>query len=205
MKYEIVLIGTSMGGLAALETVLKGLSRDFRLPIAAVQHRGTQSTDRLSATLRRYTNLKVRETQDKEPIAPGCIYMAPPDYHLMVEKGTFALSTEAPVLYARPSIDVLFESAADAYGDRAIAVVLTGASRDGADGAARVQSRGGLVIVQSPATAESPTMPLAAIAATSTETVLPLTEIGPYLSRLTACAKEPNYGRRVQSQPSPGG
>jgi two-component system chemotaxis response regulator CheB len=184
MKTEIIVIGTSMGGLAALETILSGLSREFTLPIAVVQHRGVLSSDRLAVTLRRHTHLGVHEAQDKEPIKPGCIYLAPPDYHLMVEKGSFALSTEAPVLYARPSIDVLFQSAADAYAEGAVAVVLTGASRDGAEGAARIKERGGRLIVQSPATAESPVMPEAAIRAARADWVLPLSEIGPFLNNL---------------------
>lgn len=184
MKYEIVVIGTSLGGLAALETLFADLPRDFSLPIAVVQHRGVLSTESLSVTLRRHTSLRVRETQDKEEILPGHIYMAPPDYHLMVEPGAFALSTEAPVLYARPSIDVLFESAADAYAERVIGVVLTGASQDGAEGAACIKARGGCVIAEAPETAVSPVMPAAAIAATKVDWILPLPEIGPMLAAL---------------------
>lgn len=196
MDCEIIVIGTSMGGLAALEVLLSGLPPGFMVPIAIVQHRGVLSTDRLSATLRRYTDLQVHEAQDKQPILPGRIILAPPDYHLMVERGSFALSTEAPVLYARPSIDVLFQSAADAYGDRVVAVVLTGASRDGADGAARVKARGGLVIVQSPETAESPAMPEAALAAVKADWVLPLAEIGAVLGTLNCAQSRRFYGRK---------
>jgi two-component system, chemotaxis family, protein-glutamate methylesterase/glutaminase len=181
VAYEIVVIGTSMGGLVALETLLTGLPRGFSLPTAVVQHRGPLSTDRLCATLRRYTDLAVHEAQDKQPILPGCVYIAPPDYHLMVDAGHFALSTEAPVLYARPSIDVLFHSAADVYAERVLAVVLTGASRDGAEGAARVKARGGGVIVQAPETAEAPLMPEAAIEAARPDWILPLDRIGPFL------------------------
>jgi two-component system chemotaxis response regulator CheB len=181
---EIVVIGTSLGGLNALEVVLGGLGRGFGLPIAVVQHRGVMSTDRLSATLRRYTDLRVCEAQDKQAIAPGTVYLAPPDYHLMVERGSLALSTEAPVLYARPSIDVLFQSAAHAYGSGVVAVVLTGASRDGAEGVQHVQERGGFVIVQSPESAESPVMPESAIAAAQVDRVLRLEQIGPMLVSL---------------------
>jgi two-component system chemotaxis response regulator CheB len=183
-KYEIVVIGTSWGGLDALETLFGDLPADFSLPIAVVQHRGVQSTESLATTLRRHTSLPVREPQDKEAILPGYIYLAPPDYHLMVEQGAFVLSTEAPVLYARPSIDVLFESAADAYAERVIGVVLTGASQDGAEGAARIKARGGRVIVQAPETAVSPVMPTAAIHATKVDSILPLPEIGPMLASL---------------------
>ncbi len=182
MTCEIVVIGVSMGGLHALETIFMGLTRSFRVPIAIVQHRGVLSTDRLSATLRRYTHLQVQEAVDKEAIVPGRITLAPPDYHLMVERGSWALSTEGHVNHARPSIDVLFESAADAYGERTLAVVLTGASRDGADGVARVKQRGGRVLVQSPDTAESRIMPEAAIATVRPDWILPLAEIGPFLS-----------------------
>ncbi len=184
MKYEIVVIGTSWGGLDAMETLFAALPTSFRTPIAVVQHRGVLSTETLSATLRRHTPLAVREPQDKEPIRPGHIYLAPPDYHLLVEKGSFALSTEAPVCHARPAIDVLFESAADAYADRVICIVMTGSSRDGAEGAAYIQARGGKVIIQSPDNAVSPVMPQAAIEATHADWILPLSEIGPLLIAL---------------------
>lgn len=181
-NYNIVVIGASWGGLAALETIFPSLSPDFDVPIAVVLHRGVESTERLSATLRRYTSLPVRDAQDKEALLPGHIYIAPPDYHLLVEAGTFALSTEAPVCYARPSIDVLFESAADTYAERVLGVVLTGSSRDGAAGAARIKARGGRLMVQSPETAASPVMPAAAIAAACVDWILPLPDIGPKLS-----------------------
>lgn len=183
---EIVVIGTSLGGLAALETILPALDPGFSVPVAIVQHRGTLSGDRLAATLRRYTHLAVHEAHDKRPILPGSITLAPPDYHLMVERGSYALSTEAPILHARPSIDALFQSAADAYGERVAAVVLTGASRDGALGAAKIKARRGIVVVQSPETAECPVMPLAAIDSAPVDHVLPLSEIGPFLNRLDA-------------------
>ena len=184
VEYELVVIGASWGGLVALETILRGLPEDFSLPIAVVLHRGVLSTERLAATLRRHTRLAVRETQDKEPILPGHLYLAPPDYHLMVERGAFALSTEAPVRYARPSIDVLFESAADSYAERVIGVVLTGSNEDGSAGIAHIKARGGFVIVQSPESAASPVMPTAAIAATCVDWILPLSEIGPRLATL---------------------
>jgi two-component system chemotaxis response regulator CheB len=184
---DLVVIGTSMGGLAALETLLPRLSPEFDLPVAVVQHRGVESTDRLSAILRRYTHLKVNEVHDKEPIRNCSLYLAPPDYHLLVERGTFALSTDPPIQHARPSIDVLFESAANAYGASVTAIVLTGAGRDGAAGAARVMARGGSVLVQCPETAECGSMPLAAIefAGIDSSQVLPLQEIASRLNSLT--------------------
>jgi two-component system chemotaxis response regulator CheB len=177
-------IGASWGGLAALEAVFRGLPADCSAPIAVVLHRGVQSTDRLCAMLRRYTPLPVHETQDKEAILPGHIYLAPPDYHLMVEAGIFALSTEAPVRHARPSIDVLFETAADAYAAGVLGVVLTGSSQDGAAGAARIKARGGRVIVQNPETAASPVMPTAAIATARVDWIVPLDEIGTKIASL---------------------
>ncbi|MBI2876293.1 MAG: chemotaxis protein CheB, partial [Candidatus Tectomicrobia bacterium] len=153
-------------------------------PVAVAQHRQKGSDDTLAMLLQRFTVLSVGEAEDKEAILPGHIYLAPPDYHLLVEEGHFSLSTEAPVWYARPSIDLLFESAADAYAERVIGVILTGASPDGARGLARIKERGGLAIVQDPATAESRIMPEAAIAATEIDQILPLEAIGPFLAGL---------------------
>ena len=119
-----------------------------------------------------------------EPIRPGHAYLAPADYHLLVEPGRFALSTEAPVTYARPSIDVLFQTAADAYREALLGVLLTGASADGAEGLAAVKAYGGRAIVEDPATAECRTMPAAALAATAVDYVLPLSKIGEYLVTL---------------------
>ncbi len=117
------------------------------------------------------------DPDDKTPLENDHVYIGPPDYHVLVEEGILALSTDAPVQFARPSIDVLFVSAADAYGDRAIGIVLTGASADGAAGLARIKERGGVAIVQDPATSERRTMPDAALALTAADAVLPLEEI----------------------------
>jgi two-component system chemotaxis response regulator CheB len=143
------------------------------------------SDDTLRTLLQRESALPVNEVTDKEVILPGWIYLAPANYHLLIDQGTFALSTEAPVHYARPSIDLLFASAADTYGERAIGVILTGASDDGAQGAAEIKARGGLVVVQQPETAESRVMPESAIAATEVDQVLPLSEIAAFLVRLS--------------------
>jgi two-component system chemotaxis response regulator CheB len=183
MTPAVVVIGTSLGGLHALQVVLGGLPRGFALPIVIVQHRGKHPDDGLSRLLRAHCGLKVSEPLDKERIDPGHVYVAPADYHLLVERGFLALSTEAPVNYARPAIDVLFESAAQSYGGGVIGVVLTGANHDGAAGAARIQARGGRVLVQDPASAESGPMPLAALAATGV-TPTPLHEIAAELAAL---------------------
>jgi two-component system, chemotaxis family, protein-glutamate methylesterase/glutaminase len=166
MTPSIVVVGTSLGGLHALQLLLGGLPRGFAVPIVIVQHRGKHPDDALSRILSAHCMLAVHEPLDKDPIEPGHVYIAPADYHLLVERGSLALSTEAPVNYARPSIDVLFESAAESYGGGVVGIVLTGANHDGAAGASLIQQRGGRVLVQDPASAESRPMPLAALTAT---------------------------------------
>ena len=184
MAFELIVIGTSWGGLQAIEILLSGLPKDFPLAIAIAQHRQRNAGDLLCNLLQRHSVLPVLEVEDKVAIAPGYVYLAPADYHLLVEPGNFALSIEAPVLYSRPSIDLLFESAADAYTDRAIGVILTGANKDGSQGLATLKRRGGLAIVQEPSEAESSSMPTAAIAATQVDYILPLTKISSCLINL---------------------
>jgi len=181
--YKIVVIGTSLGGLSALKILLRDIPGSFPVAIAIVQHRHKESEETL-AFLQPQILLPLQEVEDKDEIAPGRIYLAPANYHLLIDPDGFALSTDAPVSYARPSIDVLFESAADVYANRVVAVVLTGANQDGAHGAALVKARGGLVIVQEPDTAESSTMPRATIASTLVDAILPLEAIAPYLINL---------------------
>jgi two-component system chemotaxis response regulator CheB len=185
VAYELIVMGTSHGGLHALSTVIGGLPGDFPLPIAVVQHRSRDSDGIMATLLTDRSKLRVREVEDKEPIEPGWVYIAPPDYHLLVDGDVFALSTEEPVAYSRPSIDVLFESAAEAYGDRLVGVVLTGANADGARGLKRIKEFGGYAVVQDPLTAESPPMPRAAIAAAPVDKVVPLEGIAPFLVQLT--------------------
>ena len=158
----MIVIGGSLGGMRAVRTILSALPPVFPDVIAVVLHRHREGNDSLVELLRKGSPLPISEAVDKEPICAGCVYLAPPDYHLLVERKNFSLSTDEPVQYARPSIDVLFESAADAFGPAVLGVVLTGANHDGARGAARIEERGGRVAVQDPATAESPAMPLAA-------------------------------------------
>jgi two-component system chemotaxis response regulator CheB len=184
-SYEIIVIGASLGGLQALMIVLGGLPPEFALPIAITQHRARDQGSGLAAFLQSYSAMPIQEVEDKQPIVPGQVYLAPADYHLLVEAGSFALSTEAPLLAARPSIDMLFESAADAYAERTIGVILTGASDDGALGLAAIARRGGCVLVQEPATAASDVMPLAAIAAAGNARVLPLEQIAPLLIEIS--------------------
>lgn len=182
--YALVVVGTSLGGLRALEIFLAGFPKSFSVPVAIVQHRHRDSDDSLSLFLQRHCALVVVEAEDKETIVPGRVYLAPADYHLLVEANRLTLSTEAPVSYARPAIDVLFESAADAYAHRVIGVVLTGASHDGAKGLAKIKANGGLAVVQEPTTAECIIMPKAAIATVAVDWILPLNEIAPFLVNL---------------------
>lgn len=183
MAFEIVVIGASFGGLAALQVVLPALARDFPLPIVVVQHRG-KDMDNLCEFLGRHSALPLSEPNDKDAIMPGHVYLAPRDYHLLVERDGFALSTEAPVGFARPSVNVLFESAADVYRERVVGVILTGANTDGARGLAKIKSSGGMAVAENPASAVAHGMPAAAIAATSVDAILPLREIAPFLNQL---------------------
>lgn len=182
---RVVVIGASAGGLRAIQTLLGGLESDFPWPVVIVQHRARESDSGLCGFLQRSSRLRVSEPEDKEAIRTGRAYLAPRDYHLLVEAGHFALSTEAPLWHARPSIDVLFESAADSCGAGAIGVILTGANADGAAGLARIKASGGVAVVQDPATAESSEMPESAIAATVVDRVLPLPAISSYLADLS--------------------
>lgn len=196
MAVELVVIGTSLGGLNAMEVLLAGLQPDLSLPIAVVQHRSRESDDALITHLRRYCPLPIEEAEDKLPIVPGCVYLAPASYHLLVDGSSFALDTEERVCHARPSIDVLFESAAITYCESLLGVILTGASHDGAEGARQLKERGGMLVVQDPQTAENGVMPAAALAKTAADHVLPLSEIAPFINRCAAAAKTaPKRGR----------
>lgn len=181
---QLVLIGASLGGLSAIPVILGALPRDFPNPIVIVQHRAILSDDSgLVEAMQRGCPLMVREVEDKDRLAAGRVYLAPADYHLLIEGDHMTLSTEARVLHARPSIDVLFDSAAESHADRVLGVILTGASRDGVLGAQKIKQRGGLVVVQDPATAECKVMPAAAIAGVAVDRVLTLEQIAQYLVR----------------------
>ncbi len=163
--YDVVVIGASWGGMRALERVLGGMPADFPTPIAVAQHRDIDAEDDLlPKLLARHTELAVADADDKAPLEAGRVLLAPPGYHMLVEDGSVALSVDEPVQFARPSIDVLFESASEQYGERTVGVVLTGANADGAAGLAAIKRRGGCTIVQDPASAERPEMPEAALA-----------------------------------------
>src|SRR5258705_7985910 len=181
MAFEIIVIGTSTGGLKALQAILAGLPADFSFPIVIAQHRGKDLDSGLCEYLGEGSSLPVNEPDDKEPLLGGHIYLAPRDYHLLIENRSFALSTAQSVRFARPSIDVLFESAADAFQKRAIGVILTGANSDGARGLAIIKSRGGVTIVEEPAPAAACELPDAAISQTAPDRGLSLDQIAPCL------------------------
>jgi two-component system, chemotaxis family, protein-glutamate methylesterase/glutaminase len=185
VAYELLVMGASWGGLRAVGSVLEGLGSVPGTAVVVVQHRGAASGELLAPLLQRRTDLIVREAEDKDPLEPGVVYLAPPDYHTLIEAdGRLALSTDDLVRHARPSIDVLFNSAAEAYRERCVGVVLTGSNDDGAAGLARIVELGGVAVVQDPRTAERREMPAAAVAASHVDVVLPLEEIGPVLRGL---------------------
>jgi two-component system chemotaxis response regulator CheB len=185
MAYDLVVMGASWGGLVALERVLGGLPDDFGAAVAVAQHRSPDGhSEGLASLLGTHSRLPVVDAEDKQPIEPGTVYLAPSDYHLYVQEDGFALSMDEAVLYSRPSIDVLFESASEVYRDRAIGVVLTGANEDGATGLLRIRRRGGYAIVQNPVEAERSEMPRAAISIAEPDQVLAVDAIAPALVRL---------------------
>ena len=181
-KYHAIVIGSSAGGVAVLESILSSLPKKFPLPLMIVQHLASNSDDYLAHFLGNSCHLVVKEVEDGEPIQPGYVYLSPPNYHLMVEKKqTLSLSTDNPVNFSRPSIDVLFESASRVYEDKLIGILLTGGNKDGSKGLACIHEQGGLTIVQDPNTAESPFMPLAAIDAVKVDYILSEEKIGTLL------------------------
>jgi two-component system chemotaxis response regulator CheB len=193
MAYSIAAVGTSWGGLTALTRLLGGLPADFPVPIVVVQHRSKDSDRLVSQLLQDTTDLKVCEIEDKDELCEGTVHVAPANYHVLVESGYFSLSIEEPVRFSRPSIDVTFASAGDAYGARAIGIVLTGANEDGARGLAHIVKRGGRALIQDPKTAEIATMPEAAIREVPTAEVIPLGNLAP---RLIAVSQQEVKARR---------
>ena len=177
-----VVVGASAGALEVLSTILPSLPDGFPLPVLAVVHQPPDKDSLLASLLGAKSRVRVREAEDKEPIEPGTVYLAPPDYHLLVEKdGRLSLSSEEPVHYSRPSIDVLFESAADVYGAGLVAAVLSGANADGAQGLRSIVEAGGTALVQRPDTAFATAMPLAALEACPSARSLTPKEIAEYL------------------------
>ena len=187
---KAVVIGTSAGGLYALKKLLPALPARFPCPLMIVQHMSPHSDNYMVRMLNEKSAITVKEADEKEPVVPGTAYIAPPDYHLLVEFDfTLSLSMEEKVNYSRPSIDVLFETAADAYGSHLLGIVLTGANADGAEGLAYIKKKGGYTVVQQPADAESPAMPEAAIARARPHKILSLSEMIALLAKAEFCAR----------------
>jgi two-component system chemotaxis response regulator CheB len=182
MAYRVVAVGASWGGLHAVGVLLAGLPADFRPAVVVAQHRGPDGPAHLAEALGNRAQLPVVEASDKQALEPGHVYIAPANYHLLVDAEGLALSTDEPEHFSRPSIDVLFESVADAFREEAIGVILTGASEDGAAGLARIRGNGGIAVVQDPETAARRRMPEAAIAAGSANKILALDEIAGFLA-----------------------
>jgi two-component system chemotaxis response regulator CheB len=180
--YRLVVVGASAGGLHALRTLMSGLPADFEIPIVIVQHRAKES-ELLCELLQECSHMPVQEVVDKMDLSRG-VYVGPPDYHLLVDDGYFSLTTDEPVRYSRPSIDVMFESAVDTYGMDVVGVVLTGANADGARGLRRIVDAGGHAVVQDPETAEVRVMPRSAAKAVPEACVLPLDDIADHLARI---------------------
>ncbi len=181
MPYELIVIGVSAGGLVALSTIFPKLSAEFSIPIVVVQHVGDDNS-LLVEHLNNLCVIPVIEVEDKFAIQKNTIYIAPAGYHLLIEdKNTLALSFDPKVNYSRPSIDVLFESAADVFKEKLMGVVLSGANTDGVSGAKKIKSQGGFVIVQSIETSEAKIMPAETIKMVNVDIILPLEDIGPFL------------------------
>jgi two-component system chemotaxis response regulator CheB len=182
---QAIVVGCSAGGLTALEVLFAGLDPALPQAIAVCCHTGSSTVDLLCELLGEHASLPVTEAREREPLQGGVIHVAPSGYHLLVEADhRFSLSVDARVSFARPSIDVLFDSAAEAYRDSLIGIVLTGANRDGAKGLSQIRRHGGLAIVQDPAEAESTAMPRAALDLAGADHCLPLASIAPLLNRL---------------------
>jgi two-component system chemotaxis response regulator CheB len=192
MSFNIVVIGTSLGGFHALKTVLGDLPKDFALPIVVVQHRSFEDSEALAPLLATHVQLPVIEPDDKEEIRPGKVFVGPSNYHLVIDDRHLGLSADAPVLHARPSIDVLFESAAECFGQGVLGVLLTGMSRDGTAGLKRIRECGGFTVVQDPLTAQGRIMPEAAIESAVADRILPLQSISSFLVDLAV-------GQRMQA------
>lgn len=190
-EVSIVVVGASWGGLAALSSIVAALPRGFPVPVAVVQHRSRHADNLLAGLLQDVSELMIMDVEDKEPLQPGHVYIAPANYHMLVERGHISLTTDPMVRFSRPSIDVAFVSAGDAYPGRALGVVLTGANDDGSRGLRHIVNRGGRAIVQDPATAESRTMPAAAALAVPEAEILPLARIPERLIELTSGMSRP--------------
>lgn len=199
-KWQAVVMGGSAGALDALSVILSRLPEEFSLPILIVVHVPSDKKSMLPEVLQSKCDLPLREAEDKEPLLPGRIYLAPPDYHLLVENDRhLALSYDQPLWFSRPSIDVLFESAADVFGGTLIGVLLSGANEDGAQGLRMIEAEGGVALVQSPAEAGAREMPLAAIRACREPRILQAVEIAKFLTAAAEASGMPGKSPLVRN------
>lgn len=189
IKTSVIVIGASWGGLAALTRVISDLPANFDVPVVIVQHRSRHADNLLVGLLQDATTLSVVDVEDKDPLLPGGVYIAPANYHMLIDNGHLSLTTDPLVRFSRPSIDVTFMSAADTYPDSTIGVILTGANDDGARGLRHIVDRGGRAVVQDPATAESPVMPHAAQRSVPEASIVPLTGIAQALLHMISPEK----------------
>lgn len=184
--YEAIVIGASAGGMETIGKLLKLLDGDFKLPIVIVQHLSPSSDDYIISYFNRLGEIKVKEADEKEKLQGGVVYIAPPNYHLLIEKDkTLSLTVEPRVSYARPSIDVLFDSAAEAFRDKLIGIVLTGANSDGSNGLKKIKEFGGLTIVEDPSTAKVEAMPRFALDKVKADYVLRVEDIASKIAELS--------------------
>jgi two-component system, chemotaxis family, protein-glutamate methylesterase/glutaminase len=195
---QAIVVGCSAGGTEALRVLLAGLQAEHPAAVIVVAHSPADGVSLLPALLSHVCRLPVSEARERERILPGHVYLAPPNYHLLVELDrTFGLSVDERVCYVRPAIDVLFESAADAFGRGLTGVVLTGANNDGAKGMIAIKAAGGRCLVQDPAEAYAAAMPAAAIATGCVDQVLPLEKLAEELVHLGTGTKPPSSGSTI--------
>lgn len=184
-QFKAVVVGVSTGGVSALKILLEGLPRDFPVPVLIVTHIAPSSDDGLAVLLDSHCTIRVKEADEQENLVAGTVYLAPANYHLLVERsGTLSFSIDPPVNFARPSVDVLFETAAEVYGSALIGIILTGAGNDGSKGLVKIKESGGVTIVQDPADAEMESMPRSALQLLKADHLVGLNEISGLLVRL---------------------
>lgn len=185
-RYKAIVAGVSTGGVEALKVVLGKLPKDFPLPVIVVAHISPEADNGLALLLDDLCRIKVKEADELEKASAATVYIAPPNYHLQLERNScLSLTIDPPVNYARPSVDVLFETAADALGPALIGVVMTGAGSDGSRGLKRIKKSGGVVVVQDPENAVAESMPRSAMIAVKPDHVVPLEQLGALLRKLS--------------------
>lgn len=198
-RYKCIVMGVSSGGMNALSTIIPNFPKEFPIPVIVVQHISPSSDNYMTRYLDSISKVTVKEVDEKEKLQKGFVYTAPPNYHVLVEEDeTLSLSVEDRINFARPSVDVLFESAADVFGSQLIGIILTGANNDGSMGIKQIKEKGGLTIVQDPETSEVNGMPNAALSATKIDHILQLEEIGPFLVKLA----EQNFFKNTKAEQS---